>query len=66
MDIKYPNIKVQLTGNDGNAFMVLGLVNKALKRAGVPKEETDAFMTEATAGDYDHLLQTAMSWVDVH
>jgi hypothetical protein len=24
-----------------------------------------AFMTEATAADYDHLLATAMRWVDV-
>ena len=31
----------------------------------IPKAERDAFMAEATAGDYDHLLQTAMAWVVV-
>lgn len=63
--MKYPEIEVQLTGQDGNAFMILGLVQKALRRAGVPKEEQEAFIAEATSGDYSHLLQTAMNWVKV-
>jgi len=62
---KYPDVTVQLTGNDGNAFAILGAVARALKRAKVPKEEVDAFMDEAKSGDYDHLLATAMRWVNV-
>jgi len=62
---KYPDIHVTLTGTDGNAFAVLGAVNAAMKRAGIAKPERDAFFAEATAGDYDHLLQTAMRWVEV-
>ena len=31
----------------------------------VPREEQEEFMEEATSGDYDHLLQTVMKWVDV-
>jgi hypothetical protein len=65
VDIKYPKIKVRLTGQDGNAFMVLGLVRRAMKKAGLSQEEIKAFMDEATSGNYDHLLQTAMQWVDV-
>jgi hypothetical protein len=63
-NILYPHVKVQLTGQDGNAYMVLGLVSSALKRAGENKGAAD-FMAEATAGDYDHLLATAMKYVDV-
>jgi len=62
---KYPQVRVTLTGTDGNAFAVLGAVNVALKRAGIDKIERDAFFAEATAGNYDHLLQTAMRWVEV-
>lgn len=65
MEPKYPNVKVQLTGQNGNAFVVLGLVKKGLRRAGVSKEEQDAFFKEATAGDYNTVLMTAMRWVDV-
>lgn len=65
MEPKYPNITVQLSGGSGNAFAVLGAVSKALKRGGVDKSGIDAFYAEATSGDYDNLLQTAMRWVDV-
>jgi Domain of unknown function (DUF4314) len=61
---RYPEVQVQLTGQDGNAFAVLGRTAAALRRAGVPPEEVDAFFAEATSGDYDHLLQTTMAWVD--
>ena len=40
---KYPDIAVQLTGTDGNAFAVLGTVLAALRRAGIPQAERDAF-----------------------
>lgn len=58
------DVVVQLTGTDGNAFAILGKVKKALKSAGHNKL-ADEFYAEATSGDYDHLLQTAMKYVDV-
>ncbi len=63
--IKYPHVHVQLTGQDGNAFMVLGLCQRAAQKAGLSKAEIDAFFKEAQAGDYDHLLATCMKWFDV-
>lgn len=59
------DITVQLLGTDGNAMMMIGAVRKALRRAGVPAEELNAFSAEARAGDYDHVLQTCMAWVEV-
>lgn len=61
---KYP-ITVKLVGRDGNAFAILGTVKQALQRAKVPKEEVTKFVNEAMTGDYDHLLQTVMEYVDV-
>lgn len=55
----------QVELGDGNAFAVLGVVRKALRRNNVPEEEIEAFMNEAKGGDYDHLLQTVMDWVEV-
>lgn len=63
--MKYPNITVELTGRDGNAFAILGTMKRALRESGVPKEEIDAFLNEAMAGDYDQLLATCMEWVNV-
>ena len=65
MTIKYPNITVKLTGRDGNAWAVMGAVGQALRRGGVSKEEIDEYQKESMAGDYNHLLATAMDWVEV-
>lgn len=62
---KYPDIIVTLTGHDGNAFAVLGRCREAAKEAGLFDAEITAFMSEAMAGDYDHLLQTAMRWFEI-
>jgi hypothetical protein len=62
MPPKYPQVTVRLSGHDGNAFMILGLCQRAAKEAGLTKEELDAFHIEATSGDYEHLLQTAARW----
>jgi hypothetical protein len=59
------NVTVTLTGEDGNAFSIMGRVTLAMRRAGVPKETIDAYRAEATSGDYDHLLQTTMAYVEV-
>jgi hypothetical protein len=62
---RYPEIEVQLTSHDGNAFAVLGAVQTALRDNAVDDEAVSEFMDEATADDYDHLLMTAMRWVNV-
>ncbi len=63
--VRHPEVRVSLVGEDGNAFAILALVRQGLRRAGVPEEEVAAFVREATAEDYDHLLVTVMRWVDV-
>jgi len=64
MDPTYTDIHVRLIGEDGNAFAVLGRVIRALRGAGIPQAENDAFWEEATAGDYDHLLQMVLKTVN--
>ncbi len=57
MTPKYPDITVTLAGEDGNAFTVLGHCREAARDAGLSDEEIAAFVDDAMAGDYDHLLQ---------
>lgn len=65
MEIRHPEIEVELVGHDGNAHMIIGKVAQALWRAGVSQEEISEFRTEAMSGNYDNVLQTCMKWVDV-
>jgi hypothetical protein len=60
----YPEITVQLTNEDGNAFAIVGRVIRQLRRNNVPLAEIEAFRKECMVGDYDHLLQTCMKWVN--
>ncbi len=64
-EVKYPNIRVKLVGENGNAFFLVGKVKWALQLAGVPKEEIDKFLSEATSGDYNNVIFTCMKWVNV-
>ncbi len=57
--------ELQLTGIDGNAFMILGTARRALLKAGYSQADVDRYMEEAKSGDYDHLLQVTMKWFDV-
>ncbi len=64
--MKGPDYKpeVQLTGEDGNAYAIMGRVRKGLWKAGADKEYTDMVLNEMMSGDYDNLLVTAMKYVD--
>lgn len=57
--------KVELIGNDGNAFSILGQCNRAAKRAGWSQEALTRFQGEAMSGDYDHLLQVVLEHFEV-
>jgi hypothetical protein len=65
MEPHYPDITVKLVGEDGNAYAILGRCQQAMRRAKLPKTEVEAFTAEATAGNYDHLLQTCMRWFEI-
>ncbi len=64
-DVPLTDARVKLTVQDGNAFNLLGLVRKAILKSNQP-DLADAFMSEATSGDYDHLMQTCMRYVEVN
>ena len=62
---RYPDVSVQLVGEDGNAGAIMGRVTTALRRNKVPLSEVNKFRLQAMSGSYDELLQTVMEWVDV-
>ena len=64
-EVRFPNVQVQLTGMDGNAFAVMGRVVAALRKDGQPDSVVSEFLAEAQSGDYDNVLVTCMKWVDV-
>ncbi len=58
----YPGISVPLVGEDGNAFAILARARRAMQDAGIDYPTRDRFYTDATSGDYAHLLDTVQRW----
>lgn len=67
--LKHTGVEVELLGEDGNTFAMIGACRKALRRSGMGGEELslfmDAFVAEATSGDYDHALDTIGKYFDI-
>ena len=63
MEVKYPEITVNLIGEDGNVFNLMGIVSRALRRIKIdPKDFQDEVMA---SGSYDEALRVIMKWVNV-
>lgn len=63
---RFPNVSVKLTGNDGNVFLIIGRVQRALLSGGATREQASEFVNEVTNADsYDAALQVVMRWVEV-
>ena len=63
--VKYPDITVKIIGVNGNAFCILGICTREMRRHKLSQSEIDSFMSEATSGNYDNLLCTVMNWFNV-
>ena len=51
---KQSKIIIDLTGPDGNAYVLLGYAHRFAKQIGL---DTEALQKEMTSGDYEHLLE---------
>jgi len=57
--------ELELTGQDGNAFFILGKAVRAARKAGWSKERIEEFQNKAMSGDYNNVLSTCMDYFDV-
>jgi len=58
-------VKMQLVGIDGNAFSIMGAFKSEARKQGWTNEEVSGVLKEAMSGDYNHLLATISSHVDM-
>ena len=57
-------VELDLVGEDGNAFAILGRASSALKRAGLHTQYWKEYHGKATEGDYNHLLRVTLDYFD--
>ena len=53
-----------LAGEHGNAFFIMGMTKRELRKAGYTKEQLDEYQNEATSSDYDNLLAVTRRYLD--
>ncbi len=63
-DVKKPRLEM-IDKVNGNAYSILAVVTKALRKAKVGPDVINSFQDEATKGDYDNLLRVASRYVDI-
>lgn len=64
--VKFPDVHVQLSGEDGNVFSIIGRVSQALRRAGCAPSEIETFQKQVQSSQsYDEALWVVMQWVSV-
>ena len=61
-EAKFKKVKCKISGEDGNAFAILGRVQRAVKREGLD-HLVEKYIVEATSGDYEYLLRVTMQYV---
>lgn len=49
-----------LVGTDGNAYGVMGVIDKGLRKAGAPSAYREGVIADMMSSDYDHLLRVAV------
>jgi hypothetical protein len=65
MSVKHESVKVQLTGEDGNAFNIIGRVALALRREVSPEAAEEYTRAAFDCPSYDALLVLTMGTVHV-
>jgi hypothetical protein len=48
---------IDLTGPDGNAFVLLGYASSLGKQLGFDKEQREEIRSQMTSGDYENLIK---------
>jgi hypothetical protein len=50
-------LEIDLTGPNGNAFVLLGMVKNLGRQIGMTDEEIDALRADMRSGNYEHLVE---------
>lgn len=56
--------KYSLIGINGNAYCVMGYVERAMREVGMSKEERTQYNLNAMSSDYKHLLSVSLDMID--
>ena len=62
---KQTGVEVQLTGEDGNIFAIMGRVQRAMNRAGFRKEAKEMAKKVTSSPSYEIAIATIEEYVEI-
>jgi len=62
---KFSDVSVELIGQDGNVFSIIGKVTQALRRAGHMDAATEYQKAAMNCESYDEVLQLTMKTINI-
>lgn len=66
MSVRYPHITVPLSEAEGNVYNLIGIVRRALEKAGVDRVDVAHWVQDAhVCKTYDEVLTLIMQTVDI-
>ena len=59
----FPSITIDISGPQGNAYCIMGIIRNLLIQIDYTKEQIDEVITDMKSSDYEHLLDVARKYV---
>ena len=63
--MKQTGVKVQLSGQDGNIFAIMGRVQRAMRKGGFEKESKEMAREVTSSHSYSEALEVIADYVEV-
>ena len=62
----FSSISIDITGPQGNAYVIMGIVSDCLRQAGYTDFEVNNVLHDMMSKDYEHLLDVASKYVTIN
>lgn len=59
---QFPSVVINISGPEGNAFMIIGVIKRVFRQAGL---DFGPVREDMMSGDYAHLLEVARRYVTI-
>lgn len=62
---KFASIELDISGPDGNAYVIIGVVKTVLEQAGYSEIKIKKVIENMTSSNYEHLLEVASNYITI-
>jgi NAD(P)H-flavin reductase len=61
----FPTVTIDISGPDGNAYYIMGVIQTLLKENGTNEAEIKSVLKDMMSSNYGHLLSVAKKYVNI-